>query len=63
MEQGLTLEECKFVCRKLSHMGIDAIEISGGSGSSRKNEGAIRTKIDSPDTESYFRNQAAEIAK
>jgi 2,4-dienoyl-CoA reductase-like NADH-dependent reductase (Old Yellow Enzyme family) len=29
IEQGISLEDCKYVCRELSWLGIDAIEISG----------------------------------
>ena len=42
MEQGMTFEECKYVCRKLEEAGVDAIEISGGSLSSRPNESYSR---------------------
>jgi 2,4-dienoyl-CoA reductase-like NADH-dependent reductase (Old Yellow Enzyme family) len=42
MKQGMTFSDCKYVCRKLEEMGINAIEISGGSLSSRPNEGFAR---------------------
>jgi 2,4-dienoyl-CoA reductase-like NADH-dependent reductase (Old Yellow Enzyme family) len=61
MDQGMTLAECKYVCKKLAELGINAIEISGGSQSSRPNEGPMRAIR--PEQESYFRLQAAEIAK
>lgn len=60
MDQGLTFEECKYVCKMLEKTGVSAIEISGGIVSSRVNEGTIR-KV-TPDTESYFRQYASEIA-
>lgn len=61
MNQGMTFAECKYVCKALSKLGINAIEISGGSSSSRPNEGAVR-KI-TPEQESYFEPYAAEIAQ
>lgn len=62
MDQGMTFEECKYVCNKLVELGINAIEISGGAGrSSRLNEGSIRP-IKSSGEESYFKSYAAEIA-
>lgn len=50
VDQGMTFADCKFVCRKLARMGIDAIEISG--------------MWFQPTTykDSYFREYAAEIA-
>ncbi len=61
MEQGLTFEECKLICKMLEEAGLSAVEISGGTISSRANEGTIR-KVDS-ETESYFKQYAAEIAE
>lgn len=60
-EQGMTFSDCKYVCRKLADLGIDAIEISGGSRSSRPNEGFAR--IIPPEQESYYKKYAAEIAQ
>jgi 2,4-dienoyl-CoA reductase-like NADH-dependent reductase (Old Yellow Enzyme family) len=61
LDQGMTFAECQYVCKKLSELGINVIEISGGGASSRSNEGPIR--VIKPDQESYFKIQAAEIAK
>lgn len=61
MNQGLDFEECKYVCKMLKEAGLSAVEISGGTVSSRANEGTIR-KVTS-ETESYFRKYAAEIAE
>lgn len=61
MDQGMTLEECKYVCKKLAELGSGAIEVSGGSRSSRPNEGASR--IITVEQESYFKDYAEEIAK
>ncbi len=60
MDEGLTFEECRYVCKKLAGAGISAIEVSGGSGSSRKDEGAVR-KTEGHDP--YFAPYAAKIAK
>ena len=61
MNHGMDFTECKYVCKKLAQLGVSAIEISGGSPSSRANEGAVRTI--SAEQESYFKTYAAEIAK
>lgn len=50
MEQGMTFEDCKYVCKKLTEAGIDAIEISGAWHQCT----AIQN--------SYFKDDAAEIA-
>lgn len=62
MERGMSFEDCKYVCTKLDEMGIDAIEISGGTPSSSPKEGTMRI-FTTPDEESYFKPYAAEIAK
>lgn len=59
IEEGMTFSDCKYVCSKLADLGIDAIEISGGCGSSRPNEGFSRNS----EQESYFKKYAAEIAQ
>lgn len=61
MSQGMNFEECKYVCEKLAELGVNAIEISGGSLSSRPDEGPIR--MIKPEQESYFERYAAEIAQ
>ncbi|WP_099204757.1 NADH:flavin oxidoreductase [Scatolibacter rhodanostii] len=61
MEQGLTFEECKWICLRLQEAGLSAVEISGGTRLSRANEGVIRRVT--PATESYFSQYAAEMAE
>lgn len=61
MDQGLTYEDCKYVCKMLKETGVTAIEISGGIPSARQNEGAVR-KI-TPETESYFKQYSSDIAE
>lgn len=61
MSQGMTFEECKYVCKKLVKVGVSAIEISGGSPSSKRNKGPVR-KL-SAELGSYFKSYAAEIAE
>jgi 2,4-dienoyl-CoA reductase-like NADH-dependent reductase (Old Yellow Enzyme family) len=62
MDDGLTAEDSLYVCKVLSEKGVDAIEVSGGSYSSRKNEGPIR-RVDTQENESYFKDYAARIAE
>ncbi len=57
MDQGMTFEDCRHVCARLAELGINAIEISGGSFSSRPDEGPARK------TPAYFHSYAAEIAR
>lgn len=61
MDEGMTFADCRYVCNKLTELGIDALEISGGSRSSRPNEGYAR-KIP-PEQDSYYQVYAAEIAR
>lgn len=61
MDQGMTFAECKYVCKKLAELGINAIEISGGSQSSRPDQGVVR--VITPEQESYFKPYAAELAR
>jgi 2,4-dienoyl-CoA reductase-like NADH-dependent reductase (Old Yellow Enzyme family) len=60
MAQGMTFAESTYVCKKLVGLGLDAIEVSGGSHSSRTNEGPVR--IIKRDQEHYFKRYAVEIA-
>lgn len=57
MEQGMTFEECRFVCARLAGMGVGAIEVSGGSFSSRPNESPARKE------EGYFRQYGEQLAR
>jgi len=59
MDKGLTFEDSLYVCKTLSDMGIDLIEVSGGSYSSRKGEGPMR---ETENNESYFKDHATKIA-
>lgn len=61
MEQGMTFADCKYVCNKLTELGIDAIEISGGISSSRPNEETVR--VITAEQESYFKTYASQIAQ
>lgn len=64
-ELGLTEEESVIVARGLEDRGITAIEFSGGTmdDDNFPNRGPIRTKILKRDTQSYFADQTARIAK
>ena len=48
------------VCKILADMGIDMIEVSGGSYSSREVEGPMRN---TENNESYFKDYASKIAE
>ena len=52
VDQGLELEDALFAAKMLSQKGIDAIEVSAGTGASKK-KSPIRIKIDQPEKEAY----------
>lgn len=58
LENGMTFTECKAVCQALKAVGLSAVELSGGSRSSRKGEGYSRTD---PRVHSYFFDYAKEL--
>lgn len=58
---GATLEDCRFVCRALSGVGIDAIEISGGIGAAGTHYAPHRV-VRSEKDEAYFSEAAAAVA-
>lgn len=59
-DDGMSFDDCQQLCIRLSALGIDAIEVSGGTFSSRRNEGPSRRII--AEQESYFKEYAAKIA-
>ncbi|MGL5821049.1 MAG: NADH:flavin oxidoreductase [Sarcina sp.] len=67
IEGGLTTEDSMYVAKKLSSLGIDAIEVTGGNESIKfvqdNNLGAARTKVViSKDRESYFKDYAMKLS-
>lgn len=62
MDEGFTFEECICLCEMLDEKGIDAIEISGGTSSSRRNKGPARMHL-TAGTNSYFVKYADVIAR
>lgn len=60
-ENGLTFEECQWVCNQLSDMGIDAIEISGGISLTPDNASAQPMR--NQQEEGYFYKEAKQIAE
>jgi 2,4-dienoyl-CoA reductase-like NADH-dependent reductase (Old Yellow Enzyme family) len=54
---GLTDEDSLWVCQKMSEMGVDAIELSGGVPAAGELS-AARFAISSPDKEAYFSDYA-----
>ena len=61
VEKGLEIRETLEIGKRLANDGIDAIEISGGSASSPKNQGPVRTKINQDIDEAYFADLAAQF--
>jgi 2,4-dienoyl-CoA reductase-like NADH-dependent reductase (Old Yellow Enzyme family) len=57
---GATLDDWLYLAKRLSDLGIDAIEVSGGTPASGK-LGANRTGIGKVDKEAYFLPQARRI--
>ncbi|MBU5614171.1 NADH:flavin oxidoreductase [Geomonas azotofigens] len=57
IEQGMTFDECRFVCRRLVELGIDAIEVSGGYAASPPSAGPCRKE------EGYFGSSAEHLAQ
>lgn len=62
IDDGAPLEDWIFLARRLSDMGIDAIELSGGTAASGK-LGPNRTGIGQMKKEAYFLPQAREMRK
>jgi len=62
VENGWTKNEALQVAKRLSDIGIDAIEVSSGTAASGK-KGPARKKIDSPEKEAYNLDLALSIKK
>ena len=62
LEGSTTEEDSAFLAAALADAGIDAIEVSGGTGGSGK-LGAVRSKIETQNDEAYFLPQAEAIRK
>ena len=67
-EGGLTQEDSMYVAKKLTELGINAIEVTGGNECIQSvvdnNLGAARTKVViSKSNESYFKDYAAKLAE
>ncbi len=62
LENGLILDETVEICQRLEEMGLDAIEVSGGSKASSPKQPVIR-KIDQPEKEAYFLDEALAIRR
>ena len=60
VDQGLELEDALFAAKMLSQKGIDAIEVSSGTGASKK-KSPIRIKIDQPEKEAYNLNVSLAV--
>ena len=62
IENGLVKDEAVQIAKKLSHAGIDAIEVSSGTSASGE-KGPARKKINSPEKEAYNLDLALSIKK
>lgn len=61
--EGLSFKEAKTVFKRLDQLGVDAFEVSAVNESSGKGLAPAKTKLNSKDKESYFRDPTAEIAE
>jgi len=62
LENGLILDESMEICQRLAELGLDAVEVSGGSRVSSPKQPVIR-KIDQPEKEAYFSDDAIAIQR
>jgi 2,4-dienoyl-CoA reductase-like NADH-dependent reductase (Old Yellow Enzyme family) len=62
IEDGFTLEECTYICKRLEELGIDAIEISGVVGAKTEDKTVREKGLVYLEKESCFRKYAGEIA-
>ncbi len=62
LENGLLLEETTEICQRLTEMGLEAIEISGGSRASHPKQPVLKN-IDQPEKEAYFLADAVAIQR
>jgi len=60
LDGGLEPEDAVTVARRLAELGVDGIEVSGGTSASGK-QSPVRTKIDSREKEGYHRALAGRI--
>ena len=61
MDGGLIIEDGVYIARKLSHAGIDAIEVSSGNIASGIKNGPLRMKINKPEKEAWNMEYARRI--
>ncbi|EHI98400.1 NADPH dehydrogenase [Clostridium sp. DL-VIII] len=66
-EGGLTRRDSLYVCRRLSEMGIDAIEVSGGNESFNEvwenDNKSVRSKVPGVEFQPHFKDFAEELSK
>ncbi|PXY01973.1 NADH:flavin oxidoreductase [Marinifilum breve] len=60
--EGMTFEEAQQVCQRLDEIGIDLIELSAGSLSGKPDLLIVRTKLKSPEAQSYYKEAAIKIS-
>ncbi len=61
IDNGSTPEDCLYVCKTLAGLGLDAVEISGGTAAS--SHFMSRAKINAPEKEAYHADAAARMAE
>lgn len=62
IENGATIDDSLYLSKRLAELGIDAIEVSGGTASSEERIPA-RAKINAPEKEVYHAEYARRIAE
>lgn len=61
IENGLSFDDCSWVAEKMAALGVDALDISGGSFASG-DKNPCRQKVNSREKEAYHAEYAAKIA-
>jgi len=60
LEDGLRLEETVEICQRLAELGLDMVEVSGGTKASPVKQPVVR-HIDRPEKEAFFLEEAAAV--
>lgn len=66
-QEGLTREDSLYVCKRLSEMGIDAIEVTGGNESFKEtwdnHNLSVRAKVPGVEVKPHFKDFAEKLSK
>ncbi|WP_022662236.1 NADH:flavin oxidoreductase [Paucidesulfovibrio longus] len=63
LDDGLVLEDALLLARRLENMGVDAVELSGGTMLSGANVPVRTGRFDTPDKQAWFREAAGRFKK